>query len=106
MSPAGQDAAFRRIEEAALAAHGRPGPLYFLGLALAGGTAAFGGWAYSLIVQSGLHWTGLARPVMWGNLITDFVFWVGIAHSGTLISAILFLFRARFRTAPRSGWPR
>jgi molybdopterin-containing oxidoreductase family membrane subunit len=36
---------------------------------------------------------------MWGNLITDFVFWVGIAHSGTLISAILFLFRARFRTA-------
>jgi molybdopterin-containing oxidoreductase family membrane subunit len=36
---------------------------------------------------------------MWGNLITDFVFWVGIAHSGTLISAILFLFRAQFRTA-------
>ena len=36
---------------------------------------------------------------MWGVLITDFVFWVGIAHSGTLISAILFLFRARFRTA-------
>ncbi|HVO29536.1 MAG TPA: NrfD/PsrC family molybdoenzyme membrane anchor subunit, partial [bacterium] len=34
-----------------------------------------------------------------GVLITDFVFWVGIAHSGTLLSAILFLFRARFRTA-------
>ncbi len=93
------DARFRRIEEAALAAHGRPGPLYFLGLGIAGGAAAFGAWAYSLIVRTGLHWTGLNRPVMWGNLITDFVFWVGIAHSGTLISAILFLFRARFRTA-------
>jgi molybdopterin-containing oxidoreductase family membrane subunit len=98
-APAGQDAAFRRIEDAALSAHGPPGPLYFLGLAIAGGTAAFGAWAYSLIVRSGLHWTGLNRPVCWGNLITDFVFWVGIAHSGTLISAILFLFRARFRTA-------
>jgi len=37
--------------------------------------------------------------VGWGNLICNFVFWVGIAHCGTLISAILFLFRARFRTA-------
>ncbi len=94
-----REAAFRRIEDAARAAHGPPGPAYFLALAIAGGTAAFGGWAYSLIVRGGLHWTGLERPGMWGNLITDFVFWVGIAHSGTLISAILFLFRARFRTA-------
>ena len=36
---------------------------------------------------------------MWGAYITTFVFWVGIAHSGTLISAVLFLFRARWRTA-------
>jgi Ni/Fe-hydrogenase subunit HybB-like protein len=90
---------FRSIEETVRATHGRPGLAYWLGLALAGGLAAFGGWAYSLIVRTGLHWTGLERPGMWGNLITDFVFWVGIAHSGTLISAILYLFRARFRTA-------
>ena len=37
------------------------------------------------------------HPVSWGVYITDFVFWVGIAHSGTLISAVLFLFRAKFR---------
>jgi Ni/Fe-hydrogenase subunit HybB-like protein len=91
--------AFRSIEETVRAAHGRPGPAYWITLAIAGGTAAFGAWSYSLIVRTGLHWTGLERPGMWGNLITDFVFWVGIAHSGTLISAILFLFRARFRTA-------
>ncbi len=90
---------FRRIEETVRATHGPPGPLYWLALAIAGGVAGFGAWSYSLIVRSGLHWTGLERPGMWGNLITDFVFWVGIAHSGTLISAILFLFRARFRTA-------
>ena len=34
-----------------------------------------------------------------GRLIVTFVFWVGIAHAGTLISAILFLFRAKWRTA-------
>jgi len=90
---------YRRIEDTVRATHGPPGPLYFLGIIVAGAVFAFGAWAYSLIVRSGLHWTGLERPGMWGNLITDFVFWVGIAHSGTLISAILFLFRARFRTA-------
>jgi molybdopterin-containing oxidoreductase family membrane subunit len=90
---------FRSIEETVRSTHGRPGPAYWIGLAIAGGVAAFGAWSYSLIVRTGLHWTGLQRPGMWGNLITDFVFWVGIAHSGTLISAILFLFRARFRTA-------
>ena len=37
-------------------------------------------------------------PVMWGVYIITFVFWVGIGHAGTLISAILYLFRAGFRT--------
>jgi molybdopterin-containing oxidoreductase family membrane subunit len=36
---------------------------------------------------------------MWGTYLVNFVFWVGIAHSGTLISAILYLFRAPWRTA-------
>ena len=36
---------------------------------------------------------------MWALYITNFVFWVGIAHSGTLISAILYLFRAKWRTS-------
>ena len=53
-------------------------------------------WAYQ--IYTGLHITGLIHPVMWGAYITTFVFWIGIAHSGTLISAILFLFRARWRT--------
>src|SRR5690606_15928922 len=42
---------------------------------------------------------GANRPVSWGWPIVDFVFWVGIGHAGTLISAILFLFRQRWRTS-------
>ena len=86
-----------RLERAVLAMHGRPSPGYLALVALAVGLAGFGGYAYSLIFRGGLYHTGLGRPVGWGNLICNFVFWVGIAHCGTLISAILFLFRARFR---------
>ncbi len=51
-----------------------------------------------------LFWTGvgvwgLNVPVGWAFDITNFVFWVGIGHAGTLISAILFLFRQRWRTS-------
>jgi Ni/Fe-hydrogenase subunit HybB-like protein len=53
-------------------------------------------WAYQ--IYTGFTVTGLTHPVMWGFYITAFVFWIGIAHSGTLISAILFLFRAHWRT--------
>ena len=51
-----------------------------------------------------LFWNGTGvwgnnNPVGWGFPIVNFVFWVGIGHAGTLISAILFLFRQRWRTA-------
>lgn len=42
---------------------------------------------------------GLNVPVAWGFDIVNFVFWVGIGHAGTLISAVLFLFRQRWRTS-------
>lgn len=50
-------------------------------------------------MHRGLGILGINNPVGWGIYITDFVFWVGIGHAGTLISAILFLFRQRWRTA-------
>ncbi|HVS16131.1 MAG TPA: NrfD/PsrC family molybdoenzyme membrane anchor subunit [Thermoanaerobaculia bacterium] len=51
-----------------------------------------------------LMWEGVGIwgnnvPVAWGWPIVNFVFWVGIGHAGTLISAVLFLFRARWRTS-------
>ena len=58
---------------------------------------AFGIYCFIYQVYTGLGVAGYSHPVLWGVYITDFVFWVGIAHSGTLISAVLFLFRAKFR---------
>ncbi len=42
---------------------------------------------------------GLNVPVMWGFAIINFVWWIGIGHAGTLISAILLLFRQQWRTS-------
>jgi Ni/Fe-hydrogenase subunit HybB-like protein len=55
-----------------------------------------GTWTYQ--IYWGLGNAGYNPPVMWGVYIISFVFWVGIGHAGTLISAILYLFRAGFRT--------
>ena len=55
-----------------------------------------GTWVYQ--IYWGLGNAGYNPPVMWGVYIITFVFWVGIGHAGTLISAILYLFRAGFRT--------
>jgi molybdopterin-containing oxidoreductase family membrane subunit len=54
-------------------------------------------WVYQ--VYKGLGIAGYVHPVFWGVYIVTFVFWVGIAHAGTLISAILYLFRAKWRNA-------
>jgi molybdopterin-containing oxidoreductase family membrane subunit len=57
-----------------------------------------------LLMVAYLFWNGIGvwglnNPVGWGYAIVNFVFWVGIGHAGTLISAILFLFRQQWRTA-------
>lgn len=67
-----------------------------LGLSL----ALVGVLGYCEYVQltQGLGVAGYQPPVFWGVYITTFVFWVGIGHAGTLISAILFLFRSKWRT--------
>ncbi|MBK7595962.1 MAG: polysulfide reductase NrfD [Gemmatimonadetes bacterium] len=53
----------------------------------------------TMLLKEGLGLAGYAPPIMWSVYITTFVFWVGIGHAGTLISAILFLFRSPWRTA-------
>jgi molybdopterin-containing oxidoreductase family membrane subunit len=51
------------------------------------------------LIWEGTGIWGLNAPVSWGWAIINFVWWVGIGHAGTLISAILFLFRQGWRTA-------
>jgi molybdopterin-containing oxidoreductase family membrane subunit len=55
--------------------------------------------AYLHQYRNGLGVTGLNRPVYWGVYITNFVFFIGISHAGTLISAILRIVRAEWRRA-------
>jgi Ni/Fe-hydrogenase subunit HybB-like protein len=50
------------------------------------------------LVSAGTGVWGLSHPVMWGWAIINFVWWIGIGHAGTLISAILFLLRQKWRT--------
>ncbi len=63
----------------------------------AGGTLMLLAMIYYLFFTGVGVW-GVNNPAGWGFAIINFVFWVGIGHAGTLISAILFLFRQRWRT--------
>ena len=51
------------------------------------------------LFAKGMGILGINIPVGWGSFIITFVFWIGIGHAGTLISAILFIFRQQWRTA-------
>lgn len=50
------------------------------------------------LFRDGIGTWGLNHPIGWAIDITNFVFWIGIGHAGTLISAVLFLFRQKWRT--------
>lgn len=52
-----------------------------------------------IVVSTGMGLLGVNHPNAWGTMIITFVFWIGIGHAGTLISAILFLFRQKWRTS-------
>lgn len=64
------------------------------GLGLVVAWAVFA-WAWQ--ITQGLGATGLGRPVYWGLYITNFVFFIGVSHAGTLISAILRIVGAEWR---------
>jgi len=57
--------------------------------------AGLGAWLYQMYRGFGI--SGIRWPVYWAFYVTNFVFWIGISHAGTLISAILRLVNARWR---------
>src|SRR5262245_35931311 len=57
--------------------------------------AGLGSWLYQ--IHRGFGVTGIRWPVFWAFYVTNFVFWIGISHAGTLISAILRLVNAQWR---------
>ncbi len=78
---------------------GRPGRLWWVGFLTALSVLILGGAAVVYQIGTGIGTWGLNRTVGWGFDITNFVFWVGIGHAGTLISAVLLLFRQKWRTS-------
>jgi len=73
------------------------GKKFYLLCASLGAFVVLGIVAYIYQYVTGLTVTGLGRQVFWGLYITDFVFFIGISHAGTLISAILRITKAEWR---------
>jgi molybdopterin-containing oxidoreductase family membrane subunit len=73
--------------------------MWFLLFGLAASLALVLFGSIGFLVWEGTGIWGLNNPVGWGWAIVNFVFWVGIGHAGTLISAVLFIFRQRWRTS-------
>jgi molybdopterin-containing oxidoreductase family membrane subunit len=75
----------------------RPKPAYFLLLIGFVVALVIGALSWAIQIDVGLGLSGINHPIGWGVYITNFVFWIGIGHAGTLISAVFFLTRAPWR---------
>ena len=75
----------------------KPNVLWLLALAASLGALTIGAYAMFRTLWDGIGMWGLNKTVGWAWDITNFVWWVGIGHAGTLISAVLLLFRQRWR---------
>ena len=75
-----------------------PSRTWWIALSVTLSFLSIGIFCIGMTLYEGLGLWGVNQPVSWGFDIVNFVFWVGIGHAGTLISAILFLLRQRWRT--------
>jgi molybdopterin-containing oxidoreductase family membrane subunit len=78
---------------------GKPTKLWLISFTIALITLAYGSYCLIYTWWTGIGVWGLNKTVGWAWDITNFVWWVGIGHAGTLISAILLLFRQKWRTS-------
>lgn len=76
----------------------KPTRLWYIGFTISVALLMFGVYSVYREVVYGIGQWNLNRTIGWGWDITNFVWWVGIGHAGTLISAILLLFRQGWRT--------
>jgi len=82
-----------------LAEIAKPPRAWYVAFAISVALMSMMGAMIGYLLFTGIGVWNLNRPVGWAFDITNFVFWVGIGHAGTLISAILFLFRQKWRTS-------
>ena len=77
----------------------KAGKLWYLGMTVATMAMLFGVFMIFWTVWQGIGTWGENRTVGWAFEITTFVWWIGIGHAGTFISAILLLFRQKWRNS-------
>ena len=71
---------------------------YWVTLGISAGTALLffvAPWIYQIIVGVGA--AGMNRNAMWGTYLSNFIFWIGLSHSGTLLSAVLHITQSDWR---------
>ncbi|HZP01467.1 MAG TPA: NrfD/PsrC family molybdoenzyme membrane anchor subunit [Terriglobia bacterium] len=85
--------------EIGAAAERKPTWLWWLAFLMSSGTLLVGAAAVAYEFSLGVGTWGVNSTVGWAFAITNFVFWIGIGHAGTFISAILYLFRQKWRTS-------
>ena len=76
---------------------GKPSKSWIMAFTVAVGILAIGAVSVGTLLWEGVGVWGLNKTVGWAWDITNFVWWVGIGHAGTLISAVLLLFRQKWR---------
>ncbi|MFT6335573.1 MAG: Ni/Fe-hydrogenase subunit HybB-like protein [Saprospiraceae bacterium] len=90
---------YHQITEDLISPTERTPPMaWVIGLILSIITFSFGAFCIVWTIWHGIGTWDLNRTIGWGWDITNFVWWIGIGHAGTLISAILLLFRQKWRT--------
>ncbi len=85
------------INEAVLQPMFRTGRGFWLLVVFLSVLVLWGLFAWGYLIYWGMGSAGINRPVYWGLFIATFVFWVGISHAGTMISAVLRLLKADWR---------
>jgi molybdopterin-containing oxidoreductase family membrane subunit len=90
---------YSKVEEDLLRPITQTGRDFYITVAILLAIISVGVVAWIIQLRDGLGVTGLNRPIYWGFYITNFVFFIGISHAGTLISAILRLAKAEWRRA-------
>jgi molybdopterin-containing oxidoreductase family membrane subunit len=85
-------------EDAVLFEHiWKTGKGFYITVSILGALVLLGLYAYVTQYLTGLTVTGLSRQIFWGVYITNFVFFIGISHAGTFISAVLRVLKAEWR---------
>lgn len=92
------DQRLERMHDAVLSPLRKTGRIYVSLMVALFGVFAWGVYAWSVQIREGLAVTGLSDPIPWGFYITNFVFWIGVSHAGTFISAVLRVGKVGWRT--------